>query len=442
MAALKTWQRWALGIALWALYGWGLTAAPDLWLAMPPLLAAVAMAVVGSGVIAGVSLGMAVIGSLTLGNLIMITTMVYGVVSARSAAKKAARNARDAYNNSLTDRTTSVMSAEAPWQVVYGEAVVGGFIVAILTSGDKDQFKHVVVVWAAHECDAITDVMLGGVSVGALDGSGYVTGGKWAKTSTLMDSETVSLNGAGSATLSLAPGSILSLSEYTIGGQEGAPWMLGPADVDVVGNVVTVHPEHVEFWAGKWVIISYNKASSSSLLRVRHHLGTAGQTADALTVAEVPADWTSNDRLRGLCYSVLRFDLNEPEFQGGPPQMTARIRGKKVYDHRTGVTAWSANPAVCTADFLQAEYGKKALSTQLLWASINAAANVCDEALASQGGAKRYSCNGALRTDQSADATLEQLCQSMGGFATYTGAWHLQAGAYAAPVMDLSDADI
>jgi hypothetical protein len=52
-----------------------------------------------------------------------------------------------------------------------------------------------------------------------------------------------------------------------------------------------------------------------------------------------------------------------------------------------------------------------------------------------------YTCNGSFRTDEDPDVTLDQLCQSMAGFATFTAAWHLQAGVYTAPVMALTDAD-
>jgi hypothetical protein len=46
---------------------------------------------------------------------------------------------------------------------------VGGSLEAILTSGDKDQYKHLVIVLAAHECEAVTDVQINGESLGALE---------------------------------------------------------------------------------------------------------------------------------------------------------------------------------------------------------------------------------------------------------------------------------
>lgn len=414
----------------------------DTWLAMPPLLAVFALAAAwGAGVIATV-----VFWGLTVGQLIMITAMVYGMVSAQSAARKAARNAKNAYNASLTDRTTSIMSADAPWQIIYGEAVVGGAVVAILTSGDKDQYKHVVVVWAAHECTAIPDFMLAGVSVGALDSEGYPIGGKWLKagTETLTHSATFSEVGtltlptAYAARYMAAPTRILVITDALA--NESAS-MIGASEVTLADHTITLNSEQMAFWAGRAVVVTYDNGMGNALIRVRHYLGSQTQTADGPTMADCPGDWTASDRGQGLCYSIIRFDLNEPEFQGGPMAMTARVKGRKVLDHRTGATAWSDNVSRCTADFLQAEWGKQALSAHMDWASFDATANVCDEALASQGGAKRFTCNGAFRTDSSPDSTLDQLCQAMGGFVTQGAGYHLQAGAYAAPVMALTDAD-
>jgi hypothetical protein len=413
---------------------------------MPALLiefiAAVGSAIGGVG---GATLIMYAEGIATA--LIYGAVLVYGVTSSQSAARRAARNAKNAYNSSLTDRMTTLSGADVPWQIIYGEAVVAPLMVpAILTSGDKDQYKHVVAVWAAHECDSITDFMLGGVSVGTLDSDGYPTGGKWLKAGTETQSFIGTFSAGGTLTLpteyyghvEAVPVRIVAITDATVG---ESPSMIGPSEVTLVDHTITLHSDQMAYWASRAVVVSYDNGVGSPLIRVRHYLGTATQTADGPTMTDCPADWTASDRGLGICYSIIRFDLNEPEFQGGPMLMTARIKGHKLYDHRTGTTVWSDTAALCISDFLQAEYGKQALTTQMDLPSVDATANVCDEALSSHGGAKRYTVNGAFRTDASPDATLDQLCQAMGGFVTYTGAWHLQAGAYTAPVMDLTDAD-
>lgn len=408
---------------------------PGAAMAMPPLLVAVAYGVAAAAGYIAITQA-----------VVMIAITVYGAVSSREAARKARNQARDAYNATLEDRTVNIMSTTAPWQIVYGEAVVGGVVVTTLTSGDKDQFKHVVIVWAAHECDAITDFLINGVSVGTLDADGYVVSGDYYEGSTSVATRTVTLDAAGQATLTedvpdgllsewLGWNRVVSLREASV---EAGP-VLGPTQATVSGNTLSVGADHVAAWAGKTVLVALDSGTGTARVRVRHHLGTPGQPADALTVAECYPDWTSNDQGRGLCYSVVRLDLNRQEFQGGPPQMTARVRGRKILDRRTGTTAWTDNNALCIDDFLQAEWGKRALASQVVESSVIATANACDEGLTLHPGEKRYTCNGAFKTDSNPDTTLNELCQSMAGFATYTGAWHLQAGVWTAPVMDLGD---
>lgn len=394
---------------------------------MPALLVPVIMAL-------GASLAVATV----IANVIvLVSTLVYGAAQQRRMEKRARAQA----NANLQDRTVSVMAADAPWQVIYGEATVGGLISDMLTSGAKDQFKHVIYIWAAHECQAIEDILVKGESIGALDGAGNVTGGRWYKGETRSTSQLVTFNGSGQATLTHAPLAVMSVSQQTTTVDEGWVQVVDDLD-DITGLVIAGNTITKAALAGLERTVNYTYAApGAALLRVHHHLGSPTQAADATLLAELPAVWSSDDRLRGLCYSVIRFDLNEPEFQGGPVQVTARIKGRKCWDPRTSTTAWTDNPALCTADFLTAEWGKRVLSAQMVWASVSAAANACDEVLADPAGEKLYTCNGSFKTDQDTDTTLTQLCQAMAGFAVSSGAWSLQAGVYTAPVMALSDAD-
>lgn len=429
VAAVNGLRRLLAALLLAAVACW-----PTLAMAMPPVVAVVL--IVGLEV-AGIAIATTMIAGIALSTYIMVGTMVYGVIQARDAKRKA----RNAANAAIQDRNVTVMSAEAPWTIIYGEAVVGYRVAAILTSGDKDQYKHVVAVWADHECDSIQDVMIAGESIGTLDSNGYVTSGKWLKSQSDVLVETIVLSGAGEGTLAQAPAALVSVVFSEGEGDSVSHTSLDVGTVTLVGATFTVQPSDVAYWAGKTVTVNYSTSGANALLRVRHHLGTDTQAADASLLAECGADWSASDQLKGKTYSVFRFDLTEPEFQGGPPQATARIRGRKVYDSRTGTTAWSANNALCTADFLRAEFGKRCLSTQVNWASVSTAANDCDTAVPEQGGAPLFTCNGAFNTDADPDATLDALCQSMAGFATWTGEWHLQAGVYTAPVMALTDAD-
>lgn len=403
---------------------------------MPPLIGAIATAAIGAGVVAGVSLSTVVFAGLTVSHLIFASTLAYGAYQAHQARK----DARRAYNRSLTDRNVTLLGADAPWQVIYGEATVAPTIVATLTSGTRDEFKHVVTVWAAHECDSCTDVLIGGVSLGALDGNGYVTSGKYYRTSTAAQFEGATFSAGGVATVSATIGTLLGIS-VDLGGDNGTE-QLPLSAVSVVGNTITIEDKVTyAWWLSRAVTVAYTSSQSNALVRVRHFTGSVNQTADPVLTALLPTEWTATDRGRGLCYSVWTLNLNEPEFQAGPPQMTARWRGKKLYDPRTLTTAWSDNPALAVRDYLLAEYGKRCVAAQVDDASVAEAADDCDVTLAAFGSAKRFTCNGAFRTDQDSDRVLTQLCQSMAGFAVNSGVWTLHAGVWKPPVMALTDAD-
>lgn len=53
-----------------------------------------------------------------------------------------------------------------------------------------------------------------------------------------------------------------------------------------------------------------------------------------------------------------------------------------------------------------------------------------------------YTCNGAFTAADSREAVLDDIVESMAGFATYGATWLIQAGAWTSPVMDLDDDDL
>jgi hypothetical protein len=77
-------------------------------------------------------------------------------------------------------------------------------------------------------------------------------------------------------------------------------------------------------------------------------------TQTSIPVAEdfCPEVWTSNHQLRGMAGMYIRLKYNPNLFPNSIPQITARCRGKKVYDPRTALTTWSNNAALCLADFM------------------------------------------------------------------------------------------
>ncbi|WP_229445393.1 hypothetical protein, partial [Massilia sp. Leaf139] len=109
--------------------------------------------------------------------IISAGTAIYGAAQARKAERAAAGTA---VNTAMKDRMVTSVATEAPHRYIYGRAKVGADVVAMFTTGDKDQFRHLVCVHAMHECDAIEEVWVNNVLVESLDASGDPTSGRFA----------------------------------------------------------------------------------------------------------------------------------------------------------------------------------------------------------------------------------------------------------------------
>ncbi|SEN70624.1 hypothetical protein SAMN05216404_106143 [Nitrosospira multiformis] len=394
---------------------------------MPPLIPAIG-ALLGGITLSATTVLTAASIALTVG------TTIFGAMAQRAAAKKARRaaaKAREDFLNSLQERTVTRIASDAAHRYVYGRAKVGSDIVAILSSGENEEFKHLVCVHAAHECDGIEKVYIDGKDLGELDADGFVTGGEYYSART----ESITENFPASPfTLAHTPSSAVKVLAY------GPPalFKLLPTFITEVpytqsGNTITVtgNPGATHY------SVTYQYQVNTSQVRVRKHLGVPGDTADASLLAECPDKWSSSATLTGFCYTVIRLDLRQPNFQGGVPGVEVLLRGKKLYDPRTGTTAWSQNNALVIYDYLTSEMcGVDAGDIPL--SHVITAANVCDEA---KSFGALYTCNGTVTSDQDQANVLEAMAQSMAGGIVAT-TWEIYAGKYVAPIASLQQEDI
>jgi hypothetical protein len=183
----------------------------------------------------------------------------------------------------------------------------------------------------------------------------------------------------------------------------------------------------------------------AGLVRVKKHLGTAAQEADADLIAEAGDKWTSAHRLRGIAYIYVRLKYDQNNLSA-IPNISALVEGKKLYDPRTGLTAYSANPALAIRDYLtDTDYGLGVAADELNEASFIAGASLCDETVSlSEGGTEpRYTCAGVIARDTTPDKILADLSASMSAATICTGGlWHLSGGAYNAPAHSFSWDDL
>lgn len=185
----------------------------------------------------------------------------------------------------------------------------------------------------------------------------------------------------------------------------------------------------------------YQWTKTVAFVRVKKHLGTPGEPADATLMAEVPSKWFSTSKLSGYTYTYIRLNLNRQEFMGGIPAVEVLVKGKKLLDPRTGLTVWSANPALATYDYLRSPICGIPLA-DIPTADVITAANACDELVLISGTMQaRYTCNGTVSSDKDQEKTLDQLTQAMAGGLNQT-TLQMWAGKYVAPTFTLEQSDI
>jgi len=177
----------------------------------------------------------------------------------------------------------------------------------------------------------------------------------------------------------------------------------------------------------------------NSRVRIIARNGTDDQTAIPEMVSEVP-EWTSHHRLQGLAYLYIRLQFDADVFPNGIPEITATVKGRKVYDPRTDTVAWSDNPALCVRDYLTASFGLGAPESEIDDVLAAQAANVCDQTVE---GEKRFTCNGAFLTDAQPGDVVERLLTSMGGLLWHAqGRWRMKPAYYTSPVLSLGEDDL
>ncbi len=194
-----------------------------------------------------------------------------------------------------------------------------------------------------------------------------------------------------------------------------------------------------------WTLTGGFQGDWGTYVTIDRKFGTATQAASSdLTSANVR--WTSDHKLSGMAYIAFRLEWDADQFPQGVPNISAVIRGKKVYDPRSQVMAYSQNPALCLRDYmLDSSYGLGESSSNIDSTALNAAADLCDEqvSIAAGGTQDRYQCNGVIDTSNQIKANIEQLLASMGGKLTYSGGKYFIDGAeYKTPTHTFTEADI
>jgi hypothetical protein len=195
-------------------------------------------------------------------------------------------------------------------------------------------------------------------------------------------------------------------------------------------------------------------AAEGGWIYLEKQIGTRDQQASNYLVSQ-GLGWTADHRLRGKANLYVRLFWDPDKWPNGIPNITAVLKGRKVYDPRDAdqdpdddsTWEWSANPALCLADYLtNTSFGLGcSYADEIDEDALIEAANICDEQIPLSGGGfeNRYTCNGEFTTDKTPQNIIEELLTAMAGKAIFSGGkWRIYAGAYRTPTVTLDESHL
>jgi hypothetical protein len=155
-----------------------------------------------------------------------------------------------------------------------------------------------------------------------------------------------------------------------------------------------------------------------------------------------------------LAYITVKLEYDQSTFSNGIPNFSAVVKGKKVYDPRnpahdaddSSTWEYSANSALCIADYIRADYGLADSSYgRIDDTMLQVAANISDELvpLAVGGTESRYECHGVLSASRTPASNLQNMLLSCAGTLFWGGGkWKIKVGAYSSPVKSFTLDDL
>lgn len=401
---------------------------------MPQVLVPVIQAIGSVVVTGGITLA-------TAQTIASVVTLIGTLALSETQKRKAERKARAAYESSVVDRMINVQNPVASRELVLGRTRKGGAVFFQSSVAPHNAVYVAVLALAAHEIGAVERVFFNETPID-LDADGNVTTAPWGRWNKITERDT---NYTTTRTLAHTPlpGTLSVLEGATFGTPE---WFYpsGASNVPytLVGNVLTITDPKPD----TPYTVTYQWEQFVSTARVFVHLGSPNQPADQRMQQLLPGTWTADHRARGVAYLECEFVYEETSFPSGLPNITAQIAGAKLYDPRTGLTAFSENPALMMRHVLMhPQFGKRTSMSAAEDARIIAAANVCDLPASYTGSDNVQMYRAAIVVLFGAPArdVLDDLQQAMGGEWAYAaGEFYVRAGVYQAPVMHLTDADL
>ena len=176
-----------------------------------------------------------------------------------------------------------------------------------------------------------------------------------------------------------------------------------------------------------------------------------------------PTDISSAFKGQGIACLYIRMEYDADTFSAGMPLITAKVRGKKLYDPRKDSTSsayqsslgvsnhrtnnpstwqYSDEPALAIRDYLTSGFGVGAEQTSIDDDMIATAVAACASTGASGVEENSFKINGAVTTGGTPQQNLNSFMTTLNGTLFYgQGKWRLLAGAYTSPDASVSGAN-
>jgi hypothetical protein len=242
--------------------------------------------------------------------------------------------------------------------------------------------------------------------------------------------------------------------------------ILAGHEVDSIGDIY-IQDEIVSFASGSegYVTTGAGGTNWNQKIYIKKFTGSPTQNvySDLQSLTHKPTDINSTFKGQGIACLYIRMEYDADTFSGGTPLITAKVRGKKVYDprkdstssaydnslgvstHRTNdPTTWqySDEPALAIRDYLTSDFGVGAEQTSIDDDMIATAVAACATTGASGVEENSFKINGTVTTGGTPQQNLNAFMTTLNGTLFYgQGKWRLLAGAYTSPDASVSGAN-
>ena len=242
--------------------------------------------------------------------------------------------------------------------------------------------------------------------------------------------------------------------------------ILAGHEVDSIGDIY-IQDEIVSFASGSegYVTTGAGGTNWNQKIYIKKFTGSPTQNiySDLQSLTHKPTDINSTFKGQGIACLYIRMEYDADTFSGGTPLITAKVRGKKVYDprkdstssaydnslgvstHRTNdPTTWqySDEPALAIRDYLTSDFGVGAEQTSIDDNMIATAVAACATTGTSGVEENSFKINGTVTTGGTPQQNLNAFMTTLNGTLFYgQGKWRLLAGAYTSPDASVSGAN-